>query len=63
LLTVSSNLFEFIWILWNFMEFFKRGHVYTHHYFWRVGSVAVEFIGYQETFTVQLGLEGKIEVL
>ena len=35
---------------------------HIHHYFWRVGSVTVGFIGNQETFTAQLGLEDKAEV-
>jgi len=33
-----------------------RSQKHTHHYFQRVGSAAVGFIGNQETFTAQLGL-------
>jgi len=35
---------------------------HTHYYFQRVGSAAVGFIGNQETFIAQLGLEGKVKV-
>ena len=39
-----------------------RSQKHTHHYFQRVGSAAVGFIGNQETFIAQLGLEGKVKV-